>query len=704
MNSYIYILKNKYLPFLFAVPLFFGVFRYDGVVFDAILYVTQYIYSIDPSRFLGDPAFIFGNQDSLGFFSPILGFFLECFGVAKGAFVYTFLMHLGWILAVVCLVKSLLSFTRQRFWILPVTILLVFFFAHGMAFSKIQFFNYASTYACSRSLSIVLGMGALALIFFQKRLLSLLFIVVGTVIHPLTAGWCFPFWLFYFFPITRFPVVLVSLFFPLSCFFHVGVFDFISKDWLERPLEFVPDYMFFSKAFVLLSFFGILAKWSFDERIRKISFSLFLLMAIAFYWNIWGGIGEHVFLYQVQPWRAAWVPSIIAAPLGLCVVKDLFRKCIKKKYFTTHDLGLVILIVSFLAPTNLIICSVSAIVLFLKRPIKISLKGLTLTFVVFYVIEYLIQQYFTWCLQGFPSFWGFDYLKLCRIRDSLLLYQLFFTIAFAVIFFKKKNVILAALMLASIFLSRFMLLPILPLFMFFCSKENRLKYWGGMIAIACLIVFDGLFDADARRMTLIDGMPLKFPKICFTTATFFLFLYLSKKKLFWGLGVWFAVCCVVSFVNYSTGFSLLKKESQLDRYFHEPIFPQITERGKILFDVSGDYESEPRLQFFSGTYLSKSSIVGGLFNRKHFRMTLERSHLLYKKSMDSESLKYYTYGEIINKLADTDTLIDRTDFLCGRKEISHLVTDRLSLPFVKEDSAMVRNNQKVFLYGCPSAD
>ena len=700
MISLVPILKNKNLPFLFAVPLFLGVFRYDGIIFDAVLYVTQYVYSIEPTRFLGDPAFMFGNQDSLGFFSPILGFFLESFGVANGAFVYTLLMHLCWIVAVVCLVKSLMCLIRQRLWILPVTVLLVFLFAHGMAFSKIQFFNYISTYACSRSLSVVLGMGALAFVFSQKRLLSLLFIIVGTIIHPLTAGWCLPFWLFFFFPKTKIPVVLASLFFPLSCFLHVGVLDFLSKDWLERPLEFAPDYMFFSKAFVLLVFFGIHARRSVDERLRKVSVSILLLMAIAFYWNIWGGIGEHVFLYQVQPWRAAWIPSIIAAPLGFGDVKDLFRRSIKKRCFTTHDLGLVILVISFLAPTNLVICSVFAFVLFLKRQVQITLKGFVLTFAVFCTIEYLVQQYFTWCLQGFPPFWGFDYLKLYRIRDSFLLYQLFFSISFAVIFFKKKNTVLAILMLGSVFLAHFMLLPTLPLFVFFCPKENKMKYWGGIIVIVGLIVFDGLFDAESRRMTLVDGLPLKFPRICVTVSTFFLFLWLFRKVSFWGLGFWFVACCMMSFVNYSTNLSLLKKESQLDQYLHKPIFPQIIERGRILFDVSGDYESEPRLQFFSGSYFSKSSMVGGLFNRNHFRMVLERSHLLYEKSIEPESLKIHTYGEIIKKFASADTLVDRTYFLCERKEITHLVTDKSPLPFIKEDSTMIGAAQTVYLYGC----
>lgn len=697
-------LKNKYLPFLLAMPFFLCTHRYDGIVFDAILYVTQYVYSVDPTRFTGDPAFAFGNQDSFGFFSPIFGPFLELFGVSAGAFIYTILMQLAWIMVAICMLKSLMRLIRQQLWILPVTILLVVFFAHGMTFSKIHFFNYVSPYACSRSLSVVLGVGALGCIFSQKKVASFLLILVGTMIHPLTAGWCFPFWLFYFFPKTRLPILFTSLLFPLSGFVHIESLDFLPMDWLERPLEFLPDYAFFSRTIVLLSFFGILAKWSSNERVRSISLSLFLLMLIAFYWDLWGGFGEHIFLYQVQPWRAVWVPSIVAVPLGLCVVKDSFRKNVKKKSFTTHDLGLSLLVISFLAPTNLILCSVVVIVLFLKREINITLKGFSLIFATLCGIEYLIQQYITWCLQGFPSFLGFDYLKLWRIRDSFLLYQLFFSITLCVKFLKKRCFFLAALMLASIFISRFMLIPILPLYMYFYSKESGTKYWGGIIIIIGLIIFDGLFDTETRRMTLFDGMPLKFPKMCLASLMFFASLFLSKKISVFCFGLWFVVCCIISFENYKNYcLRWFEKEAPLDQYLHKSIFPQIRERGKMLFYVSGDYDLEPRLQFFSGSYLSQSSMVGGLFNRNHYRMALERSHLLYRKSIDLESAEYYYYCDIIKKLVDNDTLVDRTIYLCERNEITHLVTDSAPLPFVKEDSAMVRNIQKVFLYRCPLA-
>ena len=58
----------------------------------------------------------------------------------------------------------------------------------------------------------------------------------------------------------------------------------------------------------------------------------------------------------------------------------------------------------------------------------------------------------------------------------------------------------------------------------------------------------------------------------------------------------------------------------------------------------------------------------------------------------------------IGKFANPDSLIDRVNFLCGVNEISHLVTDMTSLPFAKEDSAMVNDSQKVYLYGCPSVE
>lgn len=697
------LLKNKYLPFLFAVPLFFCVCHYQGIRLDAVLYITQYVYSIDPSRFIGDPSFEFGNQDSLGFFSPIFGVFIEYFGVVNGSFIYTVLMQFAWIVAVVFLIKSILQLTRNRFWILPTTLLFIYLFSVGNAYFEIRFFKYMPSYACSRSLSIVLGMGAIAFLFYQKRAISLFFIILGTIVHPITAGWCLPFWLFYFFPRTRFFILVLSLVFPFSFFLHFGVFDTIANDWLPRPLEFRPTYETISRYILLLTYFGLLIKYYKNSQVRKISQSLCLLVTIVFYWDAWAGFGEHVFLYQVQPWRAVWLPSIISVPLSVCVVKDAIRKISKKRPLTTHDFGIFLLIASFLTPKTIVLVPFASVILFLRTEHRLSLKWYFFAFLCLIFSGYVLQQYFTWCMQGFSPFLGFDYLAICHSRDSFLVYQFLFSVGFVLFFLKKKRLVLAIFFGSFIFFSQFMLLPILPIFLFSFPKERKITYWGGTFVLIVFILFDGLFDVETRRQTLMDAMPLSFYWTLVAMIMSGLSIYLFKFISYFGIVLWLSICSVFAFENYEADYlGRHAKESQLDAYLHKSIFPQVKQRGRMLIDVRGDYIDNPMLRFMTGTYLTNSSMVGSIFNKEHYRNVLERSHLLYWKELKPESSAYFEYEKIIAKISNKDTLVDRVNFLCGKGEIMHLVTDETTLPFAKEDSTMVSESQKIFLYVCPS--
>ena len=705
MNTLVRILKDKYLPFLFAVPLFFCEFHYKGILRDAILYVTQYVYSIDPLRFWGDPSFEFGNQDSLGFFSPIFGIFLECFGVSAGAFVYTLLTQFAWVFAIVCMVKALLRLTRQRLWILPVTILLVVFFAYGVAFSYVFFFDYVPSYACSRALSIVLGFCALALLFNRKSFLSLLFILAGTAVHPITAGWCLPFWMFYFFPKTRLPVLVMALIFPFSYLLHYGVFDVLPRDWMARPLDLIPCYETISRFVLLLIFFGVQIKISSNEYIRRISISMCLLIIIALYWDVWSGFGEHIFLYQVQPWRFLWLPSVVALPLMACFVKDGIKKYIKNKIVTTHELAVFLFFISCFAPRNVILISIIAAFLLIKKEIQISLKGCIGVFVAFLFAGFIVQQYLTWCLLDFPQFLGFRYMEVYRIRDSFLVYQFVFTLFLMAYFVKKRQIIFSLMLVLSIFFSQFMLLPILPLFLAFFPKKKSLQYWGGAIIIVVLILFDGIIDVDSRRHFMLEAFARSIPWTSFICSMSFGSLYLSRKIGYKAIIFWLLICSIMATVHYvEHSEKWWRTESQIDQYLHESIFSQVKERGKMLFYVSGESVREPRLQFLTGSYFTRSVLVGAVFNKMHYRTALERSHLLYQKDLAPQSDAFYMYSEIEKKFADVDTLIDRVEFLCGMNEITHLVTDKTSLPFAKEDSTMVQKDQKVFLYGCPLAE
>lgn len=701
----IQILKNKYLPFFFAIPLFFCTYRYAGIVMDAVLYVTQYIHSVAPTRFAGDPAFEFGNQGALGSFSPIFGFFVDPLGITIGAFVYTFVMQVSWIVAAVFMIKALLRLTEQRLWILPITIFFVLVFSNGMGFSHIGWFQYAPLYACSRSLSVVLGMVALALLFYQKKLPSLFFILAGTAIHPLTAGWCLPFWFSYFFPRTTIPIFIFSFVFPLSFLLHLGPFDLLPGDWLPRPLIFAPGYEVVSRYVFLIALYGVFTCQSKNAQIRRISHSLCWVTIIAFYWDMWGGFGEHIFLYQVQPWRAIWLPSIVSVPLVACSIKDVFRNFSKSKVFTTHGLGLVLLAASFFAPRNIMLISAVATLLLVRQKRPVFFKDFALVFAGILLGGYIVQQYHIWCLQGGLSFLGYDYYEVYHLRDSFLVCQFAFTIGFLFFFCRKRRFVLAGLFVLSIFISRFMLLPILPLFLFMYPKESRIKYWGGTIFIALIVFFDGLFDVEMRRQFLFSGLPSYFLWFCAITFLSFMSIFMSKKISYWGVAIWFVLCSVVAVVNYvCTSANWLESKTMLDYYQGNVLFPQVKERGRMLYFVSGKYVGEPRLQFMTGSYFTSSVSIGGIFNKEHYRTALERSHLLYKKDRDAQSDKYYEYTEILQKFADLDSLVDRVQFLCKDNEIMYLVTDKADMSFPVKDSVLIPGGQKVFLYGCPVAE
>ena len=347
---------------------------------------------------------------------------------------------------------------------------------------------------------------------------------------------------------------------------------------------------------------------------------------------------------------------------------------------------------------------VSAVAFFLmiNKAKPVSLKGWIGVFAALLFVGYLVQQYLTWCLQGFPMFLGFKYAECYRIRDSFLLYHFVFSIAFVVYFVVHRKFFPAIILVLYMFFSRFMLLPVLALFLAFFPKENKWRYWGGVFVIVVMILFDGMIDVESRRVTLIEGMCRSFPWICIASTMSLASVFLTKKFSYWSIAVWLLLCSVVAVISYNShSFKKGGGDVQIDQYLHESIFPQVKVRGKILFYVSGELEVEPRLQFLTGSYLSRSTLVGSVFNKDHYRVGLERSHLLYLRERAPKLQKYYVYGDILPKFANLDTLVDRVNFLCELNEITHLVTDRTPLPYVKEDSAMTRKDQKVFLYGCP---
>lgn len=699
-NHMINVLKNKYLPFLFAVPLFFCVYHYNGIIADAVLYITQYVHFIDPDRFLKDPIFEFGNQDSYGFFSPVLGIFIKMMGIYKGSFVFTFIVQFAWIIASVYMMNNILKQTMNRIWLLPVTIVFVAYFANGMHFSYFSFFSYVQSYVCSRTLSVVFGILAIAFMLKKKRMESLILALLGTCIHPITAGWCLPLWLFIFFPKTKIPIIVMSLVFPATCFLHIGWLDVYPDHWL--PFTYPINYIFLGRYVVLFCFyFFCVRRLAKNIFIKDVSLSISLILLIALYWDYCGGFGKHVFLYATQPWRVMWIPSVMAVPLALSFFKDSLKKIIKRKYITTYDFSLALFLISFLLPHNLFFVSVTAAILFSQPSRKIQKKFFLISYICFLMMELLVQEYHVMSMQGCDFPFDYDFRYVFRIRSSLQFFLFVYSIAFILYLLREKKFISIVPLFVYLFIPQYQLLPFLSLYIFFMKKRGC-AFWCGVTLIGIVVFFDGCVGDEDRFHGMINGMTSNLKTIFLLTIGSLAVVFSSKKFHYALIVIWLICCAVYALFNYDNRNEDQKKaEMQLDAYLYSPIFPQILERGKVFFYVSGRYIHEPRIQFLTGSYFTASNIIGDVFNEGHYKTVLERESLLYFRERPNYKRYSVVYEEILKKLANADTLVDRFVFLCSERELTHLVTDMDGLPFSPDDSTVINGEQKVYLYGCP---
>lgn len=696
-------LKNKYLSFFGAIPLFFCCHQYNGIISDAILYVTQYLNTVDPLRFTYDPAFEFGNQDSLGLFSPISKLFLGTMGVDNGAFIFTLLINFLWIVTAYILVKNYLKLIKNRLWLLPSILLIAVVFANAMPFSQVLFFKYVECYYCSRMLSLVLGFLGLAFIFADKKIWSMFVILIGTAIHPITAGWCLPFWLLYFFPKTRIPIVVLSAIVPFSFLFHYGPFDFYPKDWLSRPLEYFPSYLLLGRYFVLIVFFWIVVKrFSRDEKVKKISAVVLTIFLIAFYWHLWGGCGEHIFLYQVQTWRAAWIPSILAIPLYVVFVKDSIKRYRREKSLTTYDCALALIGVNMIAPQNVFIVSALSAILLMLPPKKIGLKFLGAVFIAAWFAFLFVQQYHIMVMQGtIDPFLGYDYVMLRRLKESLLFCQLPFVAYFVACFVRERKYAAAFPLIVYCFASRFVLLPFLAFYLVFIPSKNKGRFWLGFALSLVVVLCEGMGDVDLRCFNFFEGIPSKIVCVVFFTFLMAACFCLLKRIRIVVAGIFLLTCCVYACLSYDTRTAERKiNEKSLNKYVEQSIFPKVKDRGHILFYVDGFYKEEPKIQFLTGCYYTKTGYVGEVFYKDQYKEVVRRDKLLLGKDTLAYMTERARHMGILDKLSSSDTLIDKTRFLCSKKEISHLVTHHADFPFAKEDSTVIFDGQKVFLYGC----
>jgi hypothetical protein len=69
-------------------------------------------------------------------------------------------------------------------------------------------------------------------------------------------------------------------------------------------------------------------------------------------------------------------------------------------------------------------------------------------------------------------------------------------------------------------------------------------------------------------------------------------------------------------------------EKQMNAFFDTPIFPQVKDRGKLLFTVDYEAPIQSRINFMTGAYADESIYVGEVFYKEQFMESNRRRSVL----------------------------------------------------------------------------
>lgn len=706
----------KNLPFLFCIPLFFCFHSYNGLITDSRLYLLAVVNKWFPERFLNDPAFMFGNQDSYSLFTLIYSAFVKVFGVNVGSEICCILFHLVWIFAVFYLLKSLCRKCDAPSLFIPVSIIYICLTAYDMPFTRVIFFNFVETFACSRTLSVALGILGFAFLIDGKKYRSLISIVAGLAIHPITAGWVLPVWLFYYYPKTRLPIMIGSLFFPLTFLLHKGPFDIYPEYWAEATCHHHVEAGMLVREFLGIAFLAVaIKKNTVNSFLLKFSNALLAVLIIGTYWTATGGVGKHIFIYQAQTWRIEWMLWTFEIPLYIIVLRGKIANFIKSKQLFLYDFCYVLWGFVLLLPNYEIGLSIFLLILNLQKNKIVDFSFIKKIIGMLSIYTFVMQ---IWIDVDFSTGLG----VICKILDYKLLWQnisflalVEFVLILAMLIydvaihkFNVKNVLAIFFLLVFCVKSQYLGIPVLIMAMYVDLPVKK------SLTISCAIlffVFDGLTMDGVRSANCFESVIPYLKKwwvhyiVCMVPLAI---VFLSRRKLLNRR----IVSCIIAALSLTLGVVACKNydsrtenriaaEKGIDAFLYNPIFPQVGNREKTLFYVHGSMLNSSRTQFLTGAYFDNSTHVGEMLFEKQFIESRRRENLIYYKADLGITAKRMDFDEFLErKLCNQDTLVDRTHFLCEIGEISHLVTDFPNLPLSKIDSTTLYNKQTVYLYGC----
>lgn len=704
-------LENSKLLFVIGLALFLTFVRYKGYDFDAALYLLQVMNYLQPERFINDVPFMFGNQDSFSLFSPIIAAVFKILGVNVGGIVATLLLQAALGSAVIALVYKWCKSVNAVPWALPVTMLLFALLAnkeYGPAGFYLPMFEPVLVARLASEVLVVMG---LAFLFSRNRYISLAFFVLASLMHPLMAVWALLLWLFIHFPKFRMPTIVLAFLFPLSGFLHIGRFDFYSNDW--NPIFFRPEWDDALLYSGLLLFWVTMYRHFRDVFFAKFSLSLFWVSLIGIYLQFAGSYMEHVLLFQIQPFRVQWLCTIPAILVFAIYVRDTL---INYEQLTLRDyaglvLGLCAIagyqwFVLLIACTVLVLCPIGK-----RNVIEIPTLWTKVLFIFGFVFLLANSIFCNFIQLSIEQGIGNVNLAVSWMHIPLYLTTIekIFLIIFALMCMSQRKYGYALIFAVAFGCGGLKIFPIVAVLLCLLpnlSSSVKKSLLAFSISFSFFELLSSLYKSNSTEMLPLENAAVAYILLFIVLFAVSCWIMVLNKDVHGRNALVPLLVLVVSLSAWdiyrwdSRNEFVALCEKQMDAFFETPIFPQVKDRGKILFAVDYETPIQSRMNFLTGAYADESIYVGEIFYKEQFVESNRRRSALLTGSSQMVHLGNFS-KKMMNVYHNPDTLLSRVHYLCGAGEITHFATDYANMPLPKEDSVFLDVKQKfVWLYGC----
>ena len=663
------LLKKKWFVYSVGLAFFFVLFRYYGYFEDAGRYLLQVVHFLYPERFVNDVPFMFGNQDNFTVFSPLLVVFFKLFGVNHGGMIAVILLELLWGIAAITLFIRWTNRWGYPVWALPVFLACLVVLTNKL-YGSGAYFPIIDHILVARFAAEVFILLGLAFLWYKNRYVSLVMFLLASVLHPLMGGWGIPLWLLFHYPKFRLPVAVVAFLAPLTVFLHIWRFDFFPEDWFGKYIPFTPngeDAIIYAG---LLVFWWCAWKFCRNGEVSRFSAVIFMLSLVGVFWQ-YAGIGlRHQLLVQAQPYRVLWWGFVPMVPIAVLCLWENFREPSRLSRWLDERRKLVRVVFA----TALAFFMVSA---FLENMTQLALEqNIGNMKVALYLMDLPL-----YLLPVHKVFLGVLVL-ICLVERKFWL-----AIAFGL----------------SLFNGCFTILPMIAsVFYLFPSIENRLRKL--LVALAVVISLVEYLSALQASPLLDSGLP----SVIFFLLVFILTLWIDlwdyksrQESLRVPFVLLIALFAVWDVANWDVRSELrVADERQMDPFFEETVFPQIKDRGKILFVENGESPLQSRFKFLTGTYADETINIGELFYKGQLVEGRFRKNALLLGDTVLGEWGDYT-RRIASVYANPDTLLARVGYLCTVGEITHFASDYAEMALPKLDSASLNIKKKyIYLYNC----